>query len=118
MEIEDSNSKLPANGQWQDVTDPITGLNAFEIIAYSKGIRTRGKYAVLHSIAMNAFGAGKMNTTSVQYGKRWNKLLLRWKQDENKKGYYSLQIKTNHNYGSEGFIFAKMTVLLKELRND
>ncbi|NND52127.1 MAG: hypothetical protein HKN54_06960 [Flavobacteriaceae bacterium] len=112
MEKDDSQIELLANGQWQTLIGPLTGLCAFEIIAYAKGKKHEGKYAVLHSIATNAYGSGKINTTKVNYGSLGNKLRLEWTRDKNAKQDYSLQIKTNSNYGSEGGIFVKIKELL------
>jgi len=112
MEEVDSYIKLPANGKWQTLIGPITGLTAFEIIAHAKGEKGVGKYAVLHSIATNAFGSGKTNNTRVNYSHGWNKLSLQWMRNNKEKLDYSLQIKTNCNYGSEGVIFVRMKELL------
>lgn len=112
MNNQDSHIELPANGQWHTLIGPITGLCAYEIIAYSKGKKLEGKYAVLHSIAINAYGSGKLNSTKVNYGSHRNKLSLRWTKDKNAKPDYSLQIKTNSNYGSEGVILVNIKELL------
>ncbi|AUC80893.1 hypothetical protein [Lacinutrix sp. Bg11-31] len=112
MEKDYSHIKLPANGKWQTLIGPISGLITFEIIAYAKGKETEGKYAVLHSIATNAFGSGKLNNTKTNYGDRSNRLSLKWIQNKEKKLFYSLQIKTNRNYGNEEIIFIKMKELL------
>jgi hypothetical protein len=113
MEKDYSYIKLPANGQWQTLIGPISGLIAFEIIAYAKGKKTEGKYSVLHSIATNAFGSGKLNNTIANYGHRSNRLSLKWIRNKEKKLFYSLQIKTNRNYGSEEIIFVYPETLLK-----
>ena len=113
MEEDDAYIKLAANGQWQMLIGPITGLSVFEIIAHAKGEKEKGKYAVLHAIATNAFGSGKIKNTKVNFGPRWNRLSLRWQRNNTSEANYSLQIKTHSNYGSEGIIFVKMNELLK-----
>jgi hypothetical protein len=90
---------VPANGKWQDMPglNNLNNCNAYEIIART-GWKGTGKFAVLHAIAICAYGpsGGKIRKTSTCYGWAWNKLSLRWTGD---KYDYRLQIRTRRNYG-------------------
>jgi hypothetical protein len=90
---------VPASGKWQDMPGLVNlnNCNAYEIIART-GWKGTGKFAILHAIAVCAYGpsGGKIRKTSTCFGWAWNKLSLRWTGD---KYDYRLQIRTRRNYG-------------------
>ncbi len=134
--------ELDADGTWQNVfTDkPLTGSNAFEIMAYAEGEQGDGKYALMHATAISTYGNSKpkITKTSACYGKKWNKIDIRWvskpsqiteqPEEDEKKFFdlakwwktfrepkdpfkYNLQLKTKSNYGDGKKIRYKVTVL-------
>jgi hypothetical protein len=134
--------ELDADGTWQNIftEKPLTGSHAFEIMAYAEGEQGDGKYALLHAIAICTYGNSqpKITKTSACYGKRWNKIDIRWvskpsqiaeqPEEDEKKFFdlakwwktfwepkdpfrYNLQLKTKSNYGDGKKIWYKITVL-------
>lgn len=99
-----------ADGRWHTIIPNLDHCNGFEIIA-RVGIVGSGKFAMLHAIALATFGRsrGRIRKTSSHYGFFWNKLNLRWKA--NGTHDYSLQIRTNSNYGNGAVISYKITQL-------
>ncbi len=67
-----------ADGQWHDITEPLNGCQAFEVMA-GVGKKKSGQYAILHAFALNAFDS-KSHITYHQayYDSRCNRLELRW----------------------------------------
>lgn len=47
-------AKVPADGQWHDISGPLQGCQAFEVMA-GTGNKGTGKYALLQAIALNAY---------------------------------------------------------------
>lgn len=134
--------ELDADGTWQNVFtgNPLTGSNAFEIIAYAEGEQGDGKYALMHAIVISTFGNScpKITKTSACYGKRWNKIDIRWvskpsqvkeQPEEDKKKFfdlakwwktfrepkdpfrYNLQLRTKSNFGKGNKVRFKVSVL-------
>lgn len=99
---------VPADGKWHDLTGELSGVQAFEIVA-GAGKRKTGKYALIHAIALNAFNPRgwlfnffnlkkPIKSRQAYYRAMSDKLKLRWRGD-NKK--YTLQIKSNSDYGDD-----------------
>ncbi|MES1160241.1 MAG: hypothetical protein ABUM51_05775 [Bacteroidota bacterium] len=90
---------VDADGKWKKLPGlmKLNNCNAFEIIA-RVGKKGTGKFAILHAIAICAYGpsGGKIKKTSTCFGFYWNKLSLRWRGD---KHNYRLEICTRSNYG-------------------
>lgn len=101
--------KVPADGQWHTIVDGLDNCNAFEVVART-GKRGTGKFAILHAIALSAFGGSrsKIRKTSAHYGFFWNKLKLRWRGTTHN---YSLQLKTGNNYGEDIDIYYHISKL-------
>ncbi|NCT94929.1 MAG: adhesin [Chitinophagaceae bacterium] len=101
--------QVAADGKWQTILEGLDNCSAFEIVART-GKKGSGKFAIMHAVAMSAFGGtrGRIRSTSAYYGFFWNKLKLRWKGTTHN---YSLQIKTGNNYGADVDIFYKITRL-------
>lgn len=95
---------IPADGEWHDVTDPLIGCQAFEVMA-GAGLKGSGQYAIMHAFALNAFNS-KSHITYHQahFDTKCNRLELRWqavkkgkaglKRDEE----YTLQIRVGCCY--------------------
>ena len=95
-----------ANGAWQDITEPLTGCEAFEIIAGVGGQDADGKYALTHAIALNAFnGAGSIQYQQAHFGSKCNRIELQWTSvPEKSQFHYKLQIRVQCSYGEKIWI--------------
>ncbi len=103
--------KIPADGKWHPIITNLNNCQAFEIMA-STGKKEKGRFAILHAIALSAFGGkkarGKINKTSSYYGFCWNKINLKWTGTAKN---YALQMRTGRNYGDDVFIIYYITEL-------
>jgi hypothetical protein len=104
---------VPANGGWHDITPAMTGCQAFEVMAGAGGERTKGRYALLHAIAMNAFhprnpilnwmfGRRGIRSQTAVYDSYAHRLQLRWNATE-QPHHFTLQLRSNANYG-DGYV--------------
>ena len=90
--------QVPADGKWHNITEPMKGCFAFEVIAGS-GKPGEGKYSLLVATAIQCFGSHRrVYRMHSWYGIRCNKIKLRWNRQDDK---CLLQIKTRCNYGPE-----------------
>lgn len=100
---------VDADGKWHDITRPMTGCQAFEIMAGAGGEKNAGHYALLHATAMNAyhprnvllnwlFGRRRIRSQNAVYGSFADRLKLRWVATE-KQHHFKLQLRSNANYG-------------------
>lgn len=99
-----------ANGEWHDITEELTGCQAFEVMAGS-GREGSGRFALVRAVAMNAFNPGaswlsllgwdrkRIRQQHAWYGKRCDRLQLRWAGEGGRHGRYRLQIRTRCDYG-------------------
>lgn len=96
--------KAEANGKWQTIIPALDSCQAFEIVARA-GFKKNKRFAMLHAIAVSAFGKSRnrVRATSAYYGSFWSKLRIRWKS--NSMNNYELQIKTNCKYRDDDKIF-------------
>ena len=115
-------STLPANGQWHSLTDELQGCQGFEVVAGVGGRRGRGRYALLHAIALNTYNPDPgwfrvfsrkrpIRITCAYYGRRCDRLELQWVGDHGRDCRYRLQIRSNCDYGDGVFIKAQLTRL-------
>jgi hypothetical protein len=84
----------PADGKFHPITPVLSGCVAFEIMAGVSGVKTRGRYALLHAIAMNAnnpiwwddvFGLKKrIRSQHAYYSRGSDRLQLSWLREEDK----------------------------------
>jgi hypothetical protein len=104
---------LAANGEWQTILSDLKGVSAFEINGYSQGEPTKGRYCVIHAIALNGYTGkrGRIYCKNNYYGWWWQRLKLRWIGIPHN---YELQIKTCSNYGLKG----RIIIYVKSLLND
>ncbi len=112
---------LLANGEWQDLTDTLEGCQAFEIMA-GAGHRGKGRFGLMHAIAINTYNPtlGLFNlfnrkrgirATHGYYGRRCDRLQLRWQGSSGRNASYRLQIRTGCDFGSGVRIQAQLTQL-------
>ena len=111
-----------ANGKWQAVTQPMTGCQAFEIVAGAGGQEGEGRYSMVYAIAMNAFNPGNwfmnwffrrrsIRTQTAMYGSFADRIRLRWVRDDKQPKYFFLQMCTNADFGDGAIIQYHMTRL-------
>jgi hypothetical protein len=117
----ESDKPIAADGIWQDLTDDLAGCQAFEITA-GVGHKGQGRFGMLHAVAMNAYNPtlGIFNflnrkrgisSTSAFYGRRCDRLQLRWNGTHGRDARYRLQIRTGCDYGQGISIQAHVTQL-------
>ena len=107
-----------ADGKWHDITEPLTGCHALEIIA-GVGKQKTGRYALMHAIALNAYNPtglffnffkrkNRINCQHAYYSARGNKLQLRWAGPGRE---YRLQLRSRCNYGEGVYVRYYVTKL-------
>lgn len=98
---------VPADGKWHDISPSLTGCQAFEIVAGVGAQPGRGRYALLHAIALNAynprnlflnwlFGRRSIRRQTAVFGSYADRLRLRWRGSTRD---YHLQLRSNASYG-------------------
>jgi hypothetical protein len=116
--------KIPfvkADGKWHDITQALTGCQAFEITAGTGGDPRKGRYSMVHAIAMNAFhprnrflnwlfGRRAIKTQTAMYGSYADRIKLRWVADS-QQHHFRLQLRTNANFGEGKVVRYYMTRL-------
>ncbi|ODP32932.1 hypothetical protein A9762_04435 [Pandoraea sp. ISTKB] len=92
---------VQADGKWHDITDPLTGCQAFEITA-GVGKRGSGKFAVMHAYAVMAYnGKGDIDYRQSHFGSKCNRLQLQWADaPDGAKHSYVLQMRVGCPYDS------------------
>jgi hypothetical protein len=90
---------IPADGRWHNIIEGLDNCHVYEIVARA-GKKGSGKFSIMHAVAVSAYGrsGGKIRKTCGCFGFFWNKLNLRWKGTTHN---YTLQMKTNINYGRD-----------------
>jgi hypothetical protein len=91
-----------ADGEWHDITEPLRGCHAFEVMA-GVGLKGSGQYAILHAYALNAFNSKNHITYhQAHFDSRCNRLELRWqavnKVSSKRDEEYTLQIRVGCAY--------------------
>lgn len=98
---------VPADGEWHDITDPLSGCHALEVMA-GVGSQGTGRYALMRAVAINTFNPRgwvfnflnlkkRIRYQQSYYLSRGNRIKLRWRsQDEDK---YTLQMSSACGYG-------------------
>lgn len=113
---------LAANGQWQSLTDELQGCQGFEVVAGAGGRQGGGRYALLHAVVLNTYNPDPgwldlirrkrpIRVTCAYYGRRCDRLQLRWVGDHGRDCRYRLQIRSKCDYGEGVFIKAQLTRL-------
>jgi len=110
---------IPADGLWHDITEALSGCHAFEVMAGVGGPKKSGKYALLHAFALNTYNPKgwffnffnlkkRIRSDQSYYRSISDKLALRWEGESRK---YTLQLRTNSNYGEDIWIQYSLTKL-------
>jgi hypothetical protein len=107
--------QLLADGKWQDISPPLKGCQAFEVMA-GVGLPDSGRYSLLHAIALNTFNPAdrplqvlwnlfwprkQIRATQAYYSRRCDQLELRWHGGSGRDGEYRLQIRTRCQYADD-----------------
>jgi len=110
-----------ADGEWHDLTGPLAGCQGFEVMA-GVGSPGAGRYAMLHAVALNTYNPTTswldlfsrkkhIRSSDTWYGKRCDRLELRWEGSSGRNASYRLQVRTKCDYGSGVRIQAALTRL-------
>jgi hypothetical protein len=107
---------VPADSNWYDITDFMTGCQAWEVMAGAGAKDSEGRYAVMHAFAMNAFGSGSGEITYHQahFGNKCSRIELRWLRDEQDRFSFKLQMRVGCSYGDKVWIKYHMTQLWQD----
>lgn len=89
-----------ADGKWHTIAGKLDGLQAFEVVASASGPKGQGNYAILHAIALSAYGDSKsrIHQTTARYKGIFRNIDLRWHGTLNS---FALQIRTRKNFGKD-----------------
>jgi hypothetical protein len=110
-----------ANGEWHDVTGPLGGCQAFEVMA-GAGRPGGGRIALLHATALNTYHPAvgwlerllprqRIRAQSMWSGRRCDQLQLRWTGSSGRHASYRLQVRSRCDYGPDVPIRATLTRL-------
>lgn len=113
---------VPADGQWHPLVDKLGGCQAFEVMAGVGAGAGNGRFALLHAVALNAYNPlprwtdrflprRGISTTRAHYGRRCDRLQLRWHGTHGRGASYALQIRTGCDYGGGTLIRFALTRL-------
>ncbi|MGZ0020523.1 hypothetical protein [Nitrosomonas sp. wSCUT-2] len=104
---------VPADGNWHDITEMLTGCQAFEVVAGVGGKDADGKFALMHAFALNTYNTkGHITYHQSHYGAKCNRLELRWQNGENVENFeYRLQMRVEAAYGDNIWVNYHMTRL-------
>jgi hypothetical protein len=112
---------LKADGRWHAVTGPLTGCQAFEVMA-GAGRPGGGRFALLRATALNTYnppagwldlfaGRRRIRAQSMWYGRRCDQLELRWSGSSGRDASYCLEMRSKCDYGADVPIRATLTRL-------
>ncbi|WP_296426459.1 hypothetical protein [Yoonia sp.] len=112
---------IPADSKWHDITDEMTGCQAFDVMAGVGGDENAGRYSMVHAIAMNAyhprnwllnmvFGRRRIRAQTAMYGSYADRIRLRWVATP-KRHHFKLQMRTNADFGKDKVIRYYLTRL-------
>ncbi|HUG26163.1 hypothetical protein [Piscinibacter sp.] len=112
---------LLADGEWHDLTDVLQGCQAFEVMA-GAGHPGGGRFALMQAVALNTFNPTsgwfdflsrkkRIRCHNAWYGRRCDKLELRWNGSSGRNASYTLQIRSKCDYGPGVRIKAHLTRL-------
>lgn len=122
-----------ANGKWQPLTEELEGCQGFEVVA-GAGLLGSGHFGLLHAIALNAFNPGGgwfggrfdeffdwlrgrfqcrrgIRQTQAWWGRRCDRLEVRWKGTSGENARYRLEIRSACNFGKGRQIKVQLTQL-------
>jgi len=108
---ENEKLKVPTDGKWHDITEELTGCQAFEVIAGTGGQEDEGRYALTHAIAVNVFHKHpRITKTQSYYGGRSSKIDIRWAPGSEKYSF-KLQLRVRCAYKGGSFVRYRTTKL-------
>lgn len=108
---ENEELKVVADGKWHDITEQLTGCEAFEVIAGIGGQDSEGQFALTHAIALNVFhGRPAIKKTQSYFGGRRSRIDIRWAKGDEKYSY-KLQLRTHCAYKSKTMVRYKIMKL-------
>lgn len=108
---ENEKLKVPADGEWHNITEQLTGCEAFEVIAGVGDQDGEGRFALTHAVAMNVFGCKPTIEKSRSYcGGRRSRIDVRWAKDT-ELHTFRLQLRTHCPYSEGVFVRYKLTKL-------
>lgn len=104
---------VPADGRWYDITEMMTGCQAWEVIAGAGAKDSDGRYALTHAFALNAFNAnGSITYHQTHFGNKCSRIELRWINDNPEKPFeFKLQMRVGCSYGDDVWIKYHLTQL-------
>lgn len=105
-------SKLKADGEWHDLTPPLTGCQGFEVMAGAGGAKGSGHFGLVHAIALSTYnpmpswfpGRGSrrgIRQTQAWWGRRCDKVELRWFGKQGRDQSYWLQVRSACKFGDD-----------------
>ncbi|MTV36316.1 hypothetical protein [Duganella radicis] len=107
---------VPADGNWYDATEYMTGCQAWEVVAGVGAKDSDGRYALLHAFALNAFGRnGSITHHQSHFGNRCSRIELRWFRNPDDRLFeFKLQMRVGCTYGEDVWIRYHMTQLWQD----
>lgn len=104
----DNRKTVPADGHWHNITGPLRGCHAIEVMA-GVGSKGTGRYALMQAIAINTFNPRgwlfnflnlkkRIKYQQAYYLSRGNRIKLRWSSAGEE---YFLQMRTICTYGED-----------------
>lgn len=102
---------LLANGRWQRLTPDLRGCQGFEVMA-GAGLENSGHHGLLHAVALSTYnplptwfpsrGSRRgIRQTQAWWGRRCDRLELRWMGSQGRNASYHLQIRSGCDFGDE-----------------
>ncbi|MBI1395200.1 MAG: hypothetical protein GC151_04400 [Betaproteobacteria bacterium] len=102
-------SPVAADGKWHDITGWLSGCQGFEVVAGVGDRQGRGRYALLHAIALNTFNPSrslldllwprrKIRAHEAYFSSRCDRLELKWEGAHGRDARYRLMIRTRCPY--------------------
>jgi len=107
---------VPADSNWYDITDYMTGCQAWEVMAGVGAKDSDGRYALMHAFALNAFNAnGHITYHQSHFGNKCSRIELRWVGDTKDRPFeFKLQMRVGCSYGDDVWIKYHMTQLWQD----
>lgn len=109
---ENEKLKVPADGEWHNITEQLTGCEAYEVIAGVGDQDGEGRFALTRAVAMNVFGCKpRIDKTCSYCGGRRSRIDIRWVKGSEKHSFI-LQLRTHCPYSKNDiFVRYKLTKL-------
>lgn len=115
---------LPADGAWHDITETLTGCQAYEVMA-GVGRPGSGQFALLHAVALNTWQPATFWSTwlpwlpqrrtvrasHAHFQRRADRLSLCWEGRGGRDASYRLRIRSGCDYGAGVSIQVSLTQL-------